>query len=140
VSGDGDPAGETYDWYVRGSALLAEGDAGAAAELLARVVDADPTSRAGWEGLARARFDSRQYHGAALAFQHLIDQAPDDDYAQFGLGLSRWRLGDFAGAAEHLALAVAMRPDRPEYSRALQQVRATRRARGELVDEQAGPA
>jgi Flp pilus assembly protein TadD len=137
MSGPGRPAGDPYDWYRRGCDLLESGEAGPAAELLAHVVDADPTSRAGWESLARARFDSRQFRGAAAAFARLTEMAPDDDYAQFGLGLSSWRLGDLTGAAEHLSLAVAMRPDRKEYSRALGQVRATLRARREAAGEPA---
>ncbi len=129
MSGPGQPAGEPYDWYRRGCALLEAGEATAASELLAHVVAVDATSRAGWESLARARFDSRQFQRAAEAFGQLIDMAPDDDYAHFGLGLSHWRLGDLPSAAEHLALACAMRPDRDEYGRALGQVRATLRAR-----------
>lgn len=131
--GPGAPSGETYDWFLRGRTLLESGDPGAAAELLARVVAADPSSRAGWEGLARARFDTGQYAAAADAFTHLVQVAPDDDYAQFGLGLCAWRLGDLVVASEHLTMAAVMRPDRVDYVRALQQVRATRRARGEAL-------
>jgi len=57
--------------------------------------------------------------------------------AQFGLGLALARTGDPRGAAEHLALAAAMRPDLRHYTDALRQVRATLRARGEVrPDEQ----
>ena len=43
----------------------------------------------------------------------------------FGLGLALWRLRRFPEAADYLAMAAVMRPDRPEYGRALRQVRAT---------------
>jgi tetratricopeptide (TPR) repeat protein len=122
---------ETYDWFVRGRALDPATPAPLPSCCPRRA--ADPTSRAGWEGLARARFDTGQYAAAAEAFTHLVQVAPDDDYAQFGLGLCAWRLGDLVLASEHLTMAAVMRPDRADYVRALQQVRATRRARGEAL-------
>jgi hypothetical protein len=61
-------------------------------------------------------------------FTELIARNPTDDYAHFGLGLAANRAGALPLAAEHLALAVAMRPDLGHYARALRGVRA-RRAR-----------
>ena len=58
-----------------------------------------------------------------------MDASPSDDYAQFGLGLALARTGDPRAAAEHLALAAAMRPDLRHYTDALRGVRATLRAR-----------
>ncbi|MGZ4639692.1 MAG: tetratricopeptide repeat protein, partial [Actinomycetes bacterium] len=55
--------------------------------------------------------------------------SPDNDYAYFGLGLARMRLGDHVGAIEHLAMAAAMRPQRKEYDQALREARATIRFR-----------
>ena len=55
----------------------------------------------------------------------IVEASPADDYAHFGLGLSLARAGDHAAAAEYLALAAAMRPDRKHYTDALRQVRAT---------------
>ena len=43
--------------------------------------------------------------------------------------MSLWRLQDFPQARDHLAMASVMRPDRPEYARALTQVKATIKAR-----------
>jgi hypothetical protein len=63
------------------------------------------------------------------AFTELIACNPTDDYAHFGLGLAASRAGDLGVAAEHLALAVAMRPDLGHYARALRGVRS-RQARG----------
>ena len=54
---------------------------------------------------------------------------PDDDHAQFGLGLAMLRQGRLVVAVEHLALASAMRPERTEYTRALREARATVAAR-----------
>ncbi len=128
---DRPPAGDAYEWYRRGTALLESGDAAAAAELLAWVVREEPAAASVRESLARALYDARRFDDAVREFTVLVDLVPDDDYAQFGLGLSLWRLGRFRKAADHLAMASVMRPDRTEYSAALRQVRATLAAREE---------
>jgi tetratricopeptide (TPR) repeat protein len=111
--------------------LLAEGHPAAAAELLAWAAQEEPTAASIREAWARALFDARRYEEAAREFAVLVELAPDDDYAQFGLGLALWRLRRFPQAADHLAMATVMRPDRAEYGRALRQVRATLAAREE---------
>lgn len=131
VDRPGPPAGDAYDWYRRGTALLESGDPAAAAELLAWVVLEEPAAASVRESLARALFDARRYDDAVREFEVLVELVPDDDYAQFGLGLSLWRLGRFRRAADHLAMASVMRPDRAEYAAALRQVRATLAAREE---------
>ena len=55
----------------------------------------------------------------------IVEASPTDDYAHFGLGLALARSGEHEAAAEYLALAAAMRPDRKPYTDALHQVRAT---------------
>jgi tetratricopeptide (TPR) repeat protein len=125
------PRGDVYDWYRRGMDLLSRGEAAAAALLLGHAARAEPGSHSIREGLSRAHFDSGRYREALESFRALVEANPDDDYAHFGLGLAARRMGDLATAAEHLALAAAMRPDNRHYSDALRGVRATRRARGE---------
>lgn len=127
----GDGSGDTYDLYQRGLELLNRGSAAAAAQLLARANTAEPGSRSVLEALARAQFDAHRYGDAADSFRQIVDASPTDDYAQFGLGLALARTGNPRGAAEHLALAVAMRPDLRHYTDALRGVRATLRARRE---------
>ena len=95
------PAGEVYDWYVRGRELLNSGDAAAAVQVLTHTVAADPDSRSAREMLARAQFDSHQYPEAAANFAELVARDPVDHYAHFGLGLASRRLGDLATAVEH---------------------------------------
>ena len=129
-------AGEdTYDLYQRGLDLLGRGSAAAAAQLLERASAAEPDSRSILEALARAQFDSRRYAEAAGNFRRIVDASPADDYARFGLGLALSRTGDHNAAAEHLALAAAMRPDLRHYADALRSVRATIRARGDVAGE-----
>ena len=128
-SGHNGPAADTYSLYRRGLDLLGRGSAAAAAQLLERAAAAEPESRSILEALARAQFDTRHYEAAASSFRRIVDASPTDDYAQFGLGLALARTGDHGGAAEHLALAVAMRPDLKHYTEALRSVRATLKAR-----------
>lgn len=128
-SATGRPSGGPYEWLQRGLSLLAAGEAAAAATLLQRARGEEPGSTVVLEALARAQYDAGDVAAAAASFQDLISARPADDYAHFGLGLSLSRLGRFGLAAEHLAMAHAMRPDRPEYADRLRQVRATLRAR-----------
>lgn len=128
-----EPAGtaDIHQLYQRGLDLLGRGSPAAAAQLLQRAAAAEPRSRSILEALARAQFDGGQYAAAASNFQLIVDASPTDDYAQFGLGLALARTGDQRGAAEHLALAAAMRPNLRHYTDALRSVRATLRARRE---------
>jgi tetratricopeptide (TPR) repeat protein len=132
----GETTADTYDLYRRGLELLGRGSAAAAAQLLERAAAAEPQSRSVLEALARAQFDTRRYAAAAGNFRRIVEASPSDDYAQFGLGLSLARTGDPRAAAEHLALAAAMRPDLRHYAEALRGVRATLRARADDPDLQ----
>ena len=120
------PKGTVYDWYTRGMQLLQDHNPAAAAALLEHAVRAEPTSRSAREALARAQFDSGRYAAARETFATIVADNPTDDYALFGLGLACNKLGDFDDAAEHLALAVAMRPDNKHYATALRHARAAR--------------
>ena len=127
----GAPEGGTYEWLKRGTELLERGDAAAAATLLERAAEREPASASVLETLARAQYDSGRAGEAVETFGRLVEIAPDADYARFGLGISLARLGRFEEAAEQLALAAAMRPERRDYVDRLKQVRATLAARGE---------
>lgn len=118
------PAGEVYDWYVRGRDLLSSGDAAAAVQILSHTVAAEPQARSAREMLARAQYDARQYAEAIANFRLLVESDPADHYAHFGLGLAARKVGDLSTAVEHFALAAAMRPDLSRYARELQAARA----------------
>jgi tetratricopeptide (TPR) repeat protein len=132
------PEGDVHAWYQRGMELLGRGSPAAAAQILQRASAAEPASRSVREALARAQFDAGRYADAAENFRVIVEASPSDDYAHFGLGLALARTGDHAAAAEHLALAAAMRPDAAHYAEALRSVRATLRARADA--RQANPA
>ncbi|WP_161602754.1 tetratricopeptide repeat protein [Thermomonospora catenispora] len=123
------PSGGVYEWYTRGMELLGSGSPAAAMQLLQRAAGAEPSSRSIREALARAQFGARRFAEAADNFRWIVQENPAEDYALFGLGLSLSRLGDFEQAVEHLALAVAMRPENKDYVKALRHVRATLQAR-----------
>lgn len=127
---------DTYTLYRRGLDLLGRGSAAAAAQLLERAAAAEPDSRSILEALGRAQFGTRRYEAAAGSFRRIVDASPSDDYAQFGLGLALARTGDHGAAAEHLALAAAMRPDLRHYTDALRSVRATLRARSRVAGQE----
>jgi tetratricopeptide (TPR) repeat protein len=126
VPEESSPEGGVYEWYRRGLDLLGAGNPAAAATLLARAAEAEPGSRSVLEALARAQYDAGRYEAAMDTFSGLIARNPTDDYAHFGLGLAASKAGALVLAAEHLALAVAMRPDVGHYARALRGVRARR--------------
>jgi predicted Zn-dependent protease len=132
------PHGDVYTWYQRGLELLGRGSPAAAAQLLERAAEAEPGSRSVLEALGRAQFDTRRYDEAAATFRRIVEASPSDDYAQFGLGLALARGGNPRAAAEHLALAAAMRPELRHYTEALQGVRATLRARAQAAGEPPG--
>ena len=127
---------DTYALYRRGMDLLGRGSPAAAAQVLERAAAAEPDSRSILEALGRAQFDTKHYAEAAGSFRRIVDASPSDDYAQFGLGLALARTGDHGAAAEHLALAAAMRPDLRHYTEALRNVRATLRARSLVRDKE----
>ena len=121
--------GSPYEWFRRGVDLLQQGHPAAAATVLARAVEHEPTSASVLEAYARAQYDAGRPADALDSFERLVGLTPDADYARFGYGLCLRRLGRLAEAAEQLALAVAMRPDRGDYADQLRQVRATLAAR-----------
>ena len=133
------PGGDTYAWYRRGLDLLGRGSPAAAAQILERAAEAEPGARSVLEALARAQFDAGRYAEAARSFRQIVEASPSDDYAHFGLGLALARRGDPAAAAEHLALAAAMRPDLRHYTDALRGVRATLRARADPASGSPAP-
>ncbi len=129
----------TFDWYRNGMSLLESGNPEAAAEVLRRLVTAEPSSASAWEAYGRALFDARRYGEAVVAFTVLVEREPDNHYGHFGLGLALWRQQQFPQARDHLAMAFVMRPQRPEYGQALSQVKATLQARADAGLPLEGP-
>src|ERR1700733_10798850 len=132
--------GDAYQLYRRGLSQVESGSAAGAAPGLQRgggggAPAAEPQSRSVLEAPTRSQFDAGWYADAAANFRRIVEASPTDDYAQFGLGLALARTGDHLAAAEHLALAAAMRPNLRNYTEALRSVRATLNARNRLREE-----
>ena len=111
-----------YDAYQEGSRLLATENPHAAVVALERARDLEPDQGSVRETLARAYFRTGRFPAAEAEFARALELDPVNDYAHFGLGLCLMRQGDRVGARRHLKLAVAMRPDQPDYRGALAKV------------------
>jgi Flp pilus assembly protein TadD len=111
-----------YDAFQEGNRLLASQNPHAAVIALERARDLEPDQGSVRETLARAYFRSGRFSQAREEFARAVEIEPVNDYAHFGLGLCLIRRGDRLGARRHLKLAVAMRPDHPDYRAALARV------------------
>lgn len=110
---------EAYQRFTEGQALLASSDLHAAVVALERARDLEPDKGSIREALARAYFGTRRFAAAETEFDKVLELDPVNDYAHFGIGLCRLRLGDRVGARGHLRLATAMRPESEDYRAAL---------------------
>lgn len=113
-----------YELFRRGSELLAAHHAGAAAVLLERCLRLEPGKASILEALGRAYYEQGSHDRAANCFQAMVDANPLADYAHFGLGLSRSRLGDPGAGRRHLRMAVFLKPENDDYRRALERLEA----------------
>jgi tetratricopeptide (TPR) repeat protein len=114
-----DDRDSAYALFRRGSDMLAAHHPGAAALLLERCLVLEPGKASILEALGRAYFEQGDHATAAERFQAIVDANPLADYAHFGLGLARARLGDGDACRRHLKMAVFLRPDNEDYQRAL---------------------
>ena len=113
-----DPAEQdAYALFQRGTSLLEERHWAQAAVPLEKAKRLEPDKTSIREALGRAYFRSGHYSRAAAEFSAVVDQNPANDYAHFCLGRSFEKLGDRPAASRHLSLAAGMRPDREDYRR-----------------------
>lgn len=127
---------EAFSAFQEGSHLLDTANPHAAATVLERARALEPHTGSIREALARAYYATGRVRDAEAEFSAAVEIDPVNDYAHFGLGLCRLRLGDRAGARGPLRLAVAMRPD-PEYRRALDRASERRGPDGRASEEPA---
>ena len=113
-----------YDLYRRGSALLEAGDFAAAAVPLERASRLEPDKTSIREALGRAYFRSGRFGSAAQEFEAVVERAPVNDFAHFCLGKALAKTGRRAEARRHAVLAAGMRPDRADYRRLRDTLRA----------------
>ena len=119
-----------YDAFQEGNRLLASENPHAAVIALERARDLEPDKGSVRETLARAYFRTGRFPRRGRSSSVPVEIEPVNDYAHFGLGLCLLRQGDRIGARRHLKLAVAMRPDQPDYrgTRSLRRVASERTA------------
>jgi tetratricopeptide (TPR) repeat protein len=113
-----DPAEhDAYALFQRGISLLEERHWAQAAVPLEKAKRLEPDKTSIREALGRAYFRSGRYRRAASEFSAVVERNPSNDYAHFCLGRSFEKLGDKPAASRHLSLAAGMRPDREDYRR-----------------------
>jgi Flp pilus assembly protein TadD len=112
---------EAYVAFQEGSRLLDTGNAHAATVALERARALEPEKGSIRETLARAYFRTGRFEAAEDEFLATLELDPVNEYAHFGVGLCRLRVGDRLTARRHLRLATAMRPDNDDYRAALAQ-------------------
>jgi tetratricopeptide (TPR) repeat protein len=113
-----------YDLFRRGSELLESGDFAAAAIPLEQARSFEPDKTSIREALGRAYFHSRRYVEARDEFAAVVERSPVDDYAHFCLGRAFQLTGHSTEARRHLKLAAGLRPDRKDYRKYLDRLRA----------------
>ena len=85
---------EAFTAFQEGSHLLATANPHAAAVVLERARDLEPGKGSIREALARAYYSSGRVGAAEEEFAAAVEIDPVNDYAHFGLGLCRLRVGD----------------------------------------------
>jgi tetratricopeptide (TPR) repeat protein len=108
---------DAYSLFQRGISLLEESHWAQAAVPLEKAKRLEPDKTSIREALGRAYFRSGHYRRAASEFSAVVERNPANDYAHFCLGRSFEKLGDRPAASRHLSLAAGMRPDREDYRR-----------------------
>ena len=113
-----------YDLFKRGSELLEHGDFSAATIPLERARALEPDKTSIREALGRAYFRAGRYAAARDEFAAVVERAPVNDFAHFCLGRAFQKTGKRLEARRHLKLAVGLRPDREDYRKYLERLRA----------------
>ena len=114
-----------YDLFARGRSMLAGGHPYQAVMLLSQAKLLEPEKASIRETLGRALYECGRASNARREFAKAVQLNPSDDYAHFALALACERTGQRSRARGHAKLAVVLRPDIPDYVRALEETRDT---------------
>lgn len=106
---------DTYDLFQQGRAHLRSGRPAQATVALEKAKRREPRSRSIREALAIAYFRLGRWEEAESEFRTLVDLAPADEFAHYGLARSLVKQGRRREATPHIKLARFLRPrSRPE--------------------------
>ena len=103
-------AGETYDLFQQGRAHLRSGRPAQATVALEKARRREPDKASIREALGIAYFRLRRWAEAEVEFRKLVELAPVDHFAHQALARTLDRLGRPEDAAQHHALARALKP------------------------------
>ena len=101
---------DTYDLFQQGRTHLRAGRPAQATVALEKAKRREPRSRSIREALAIAYFRLGRFEEAEAEFRTLVDLAPADDYAHYGLARSLIKQGRRHEAKPHIKLARSLRP------------------------------
>ena len=113
-----------YDLFQRGTALLEARDYQSATIPLEQAAALEPDKTSIREALGRAYFHAGKYAAAREEFAAVVERSPVNDFAHFCLGRSLEKTGRRKEARRHLRLAAGLRPDRADYKKYLERLRA----------------
>jgi len=101
---------ETYDLFQQGRSHLRDGRAAQATVALEKAKRREPKSRSIREALGIAYFRLGRWAEAEAEFRALVDLAPADDFAHYGLARALVKQGRRTEAKPHIKLARSLQP------------------------------
>ena len=107
---------ETYDLFQQGWAHLKGGMAAQASVSLEKAKSREPDKASIREALGIAYFRMQRYREAESEFRAMLELAPVDDYAHYGLARALEKLGKKNEARGHYKLAKSLRPASEHYA------------------------
>jgi Flp pilus assembly protein TadD len=113
---------DLYGLFQEGRARLARGDTAQALVPLERARRAAPDQASIREALGCAYLRLRRFREAEVEFEAMLELAPNDHYAYYGLGRAREALGKRQLARGHYRIATLLRPSNDDYQRAFRRL------------------
>ena len=101
---------ETYDFFQQGRGHMREGRNAQATVALEKAKRREPSSRSIREALGIAYFRLGRFAEAEAEFRVLVELAPSDEFAHYGLARSLVNQGKQDEAKPHIKLARSLRP------------------------------
>ena len=100
---------ETYDFFQQGRSHMREGRNAQATVALEKAKRREPSSRSIREALGIAYFRLGRFAEAEAEFRVLVELAPSDEFAHYGLARSLVNQGKQDEAKPHIKLARSLR-------------------------------